>query len=47
MCPKCNKKLLRVFPDTVVRSLPYKCKNCRSEFLITVVPVPVTRVSSA
>ncbi len=47
MCPKCGKKLQKVFPDTVVRNLPCKCKNCKQEYSITVAPVPVTEVSSA
>ena len=48
MCPQCGKgKLLMILPDTAVRNLPRKCKRCRQEFLITVVPVPETKVSSA
>ena len=48
MCPQCGKgKLLMILPDTAVRNLPCKCKRCQQEFLITVVPVPETKVSSA
>ena len=41
-CPLCGKgKLLKILPETSVRSLPCKCKLCRQESIVNIkAPVP-------
>lgn len=36
ICPYCQKKTIKILPETSVYMLPYKCRNnkCRSEFFI-------------
>lgn len=36
ICPFCKKKLFKVWSDTRISNLPYKCKgsNCKKEFVI-------------
>lgn len=38
-CPQCGGKLLAVNSDTEVKKLPCKCKHCKRESLITIVPM--------
>lgn len=49
ICPKCGKgKLLKILPETSVRSLPCKCKLCRQESIVNIkAPVPASRETSA
>nr|DAN87681.1 MAG TPA: cysteine-rich protein [Caudoviricetes sp.] len=45
-CPKCGSKLLAINKDTEVKNLPCKCKHCRKESLITIVPYRADLVKS-
>nr|DAP47000.1 MAG TPA: cysteine-rich protein [Caudoviricetes sp.] len=38
-CPKCGSHLLAINKDTEVKNLPCKCKHCKRESLITIVPM--------
>ena len=37
-CPKCGSHLLAINQYTEVKNLPCKCKHCKGESLITIVP---------
>ena len=38
VCPWCNKKAIKILPETKTHMLPYKCKNskCQRDFIINV-----------
>lgn len=38
VCPFCGKKAIKIFPDTKIHKMPYKCKGskCQKEFLVNV-----------
>lgn len=38
VCPFCGKKVIKIFPDTKIHKMPYKCKGskCQKEFLVNV-----------
>lgn len=38
-CPKCGGNLLAIHLDTEVKNLPCKCKHCKKESLINIVPI--------
>ncbi|PJJ27801.1 hypothetical protein [Lacrimispora celerecrescens] len=35
-CPWCDKKAIKILPETKIHMMPYKCKNskCEKEFII-------------
>ncbi len=37
-CPRCERKLFPVGPDTAVRNLLYQCKHCKHKFNIDIEP---------
>jgi uncharacterized protein with PIN domain len=41
-CPYCNKKLFPVKDDTVVENLPFKCKACKHEIIVSIDEKQVT-----
>ena len=38
VCPWCDKKALKILPETRIHNLPFKCKNnkCNKEFVVEV-----------
>lgn len=38
VCPWCDKKAVKILPETKTHMLPYKCKNskCQRDFIINV-----------
>ncbi len=38
ICPFCNKKLIKILPDTKIHKMPYICKasKCRQSFIVNV-----------
>lgn len=38
VCPFCQKKAIKILPDTKIHNMPYKCRgsNCRKEFIVNV-----------
>jgi len=38
VCKFCRQKLFPIKPDTLVRNLDFKCKNCKSVFIIDIEP---------
>ena len=38
ICPYCQKKAIKILPETKAHMLPHKCKNskCEKEFIINV-----------
>lgn len=37
-CPFCQKKLIKILPDTKIHKMPYICKSskCRQSFIVNV-----------
>lgn len=38
VCPRCKKKLFPVDTNTVMRNLRWRCKRCKEEFTINLIP---------
>jgi len=38
VCPYCQKKALKILPETKIHMMPYKCRNskCKMEFIVNV-----------
>lgn len=38
ICPFCNKKLIKILPDTKIHKMPYICKasKCKQSFIVNV-----------
>lgn len=38
VCPWCNKKAVKILPETKIHKMPHKCRNskCGKEFIVNV-----------